>query len=178
MISPYVIQSNNGAPYEDGTFYTQVNFTRTIEQILCIKPMNQNDLVASPTRTLFIDTPPESNFAPFNHVPAAYAINTGNTQTPTQNIPSCSAKPQVKAKSSPVVESKGVQALRAGWMAKKAQVFAGNQHKPDVEDSDTVNHLNWYEATGFTRPYPGEKTVRPASEFNRAAPVQGDGDDD
>jgi hypothetical protein len=42
---------------------------------------------------------------------------------------------------------------------------------------DTVNHLTWYEATGFTRPYPGEKTVRPASAFNNAAPTKADDDD-
>ncbi len=46
-------------------------------------------------------------------------------------------------------------------MAKKAEIFAGKQHTPDSEDPDTVNHLTWYEATGFTRPFPGEKTVRP-----------------
>jgi hypothetical protein len=50
-------------------------------------------------------------------------------------------------------------------------------HKPDSEDPDTVNHFNWYESTGFTRPYPGEKTVRPASEFNKPAPTTTDEDD-
>ena len=75
------------------------------------------------------------------------------------------------------VESPAVKALRVGWMAKKAQVFAGNQHKPDVEDPDTVNHLNWYESTGFKVPYPGETKVRPASDFNRAAPAKADDDD-
>lgn len=69
------------------------------------------------------------------------------------------------------------KALRAGWMAKKAEVFAGKQHTPDSEDSDTVNHLNWYEATGFTRPYPAERTVRPESDFNREAPAKADDDD-
>jgi hypothetical protein len=28
-----------------------------------------------------------------------------------------------------------------------------------------VNHWAWYEATGFKRPYPGEKTVRWPSDF-------------
>ena len=62
-------------------------------------------------------------------------------------------------------------------MEKKAEVFAGKYHKPDSEDPDTVNHLNWYESTGFTRPYPGEKKVRPASDFNNAAPTKVDDDD-
>ena len=43
---------------------------------------------------------------------------------------------------------------------------------------DTVNHLTWYDATGFTRPFPGEKTVRPASDFNnRTAPTKDDDGD-
>ena len=178
VISPYVIQSTGDAPYVDSTFYTQVNLTRTIEQILGIKPMNQNDLVASPMSTLFLDSPPASNFLPWNYVPAAYALNTGNSQTPTQTLPpSCSASRAQSKPQSTVKESPKVQALRAGWMAKKAEIFAGKYQKPDSEDPDTVNHLNWYEATGFTRPYPGEDTVRPASEFNNAAPAR-DGDDD
>ena len=41
-------------------------------------------------------------------------------------------------------------------MKKKAEIFAGKLTRPDSEDPDTVNHLNWYMSTGFTRPYPGE----------------------
>jgi hypothetical protein len=67
--------------------------------------------------------------------------------------------------------------MRAAWLQKKAEIFAGKQHKPDSEDPDTVNHYIWYEATGFTRPYPGEKTVRPPSEFNNSAPTTTDTDD-
>jgi len=178
VISPYAIQSSGGSTYVDSTFYTQVNMTRTIEQILGIAPMNQNDLVASPMSTLFLDNPPASNFNPWTHVAAGVPLTYGVSQTPTQTLPpSCSAsQPQLKAQSA-VKESPKVQALRAGWMAKKTQIFSGNYHRPDVEDSDTVNHLNWYESTSFTRPYPGEDTVRPASDFNRAAPAKVDDDD-
>jgi hypothetical protein len=70
-----------------------------------------------------------------------------------------------------------VTALKAGWMAKKAEVFAGKQHTPDAEDIDTVNHLTWYDVTGFTRPFPGEKSVRSASDFNKPAPTKADDDD-
>ncbi len=178
VISPYVIQSTNGTPYVDSTFYTQVNMTRTIEQILGIAPMNQNDLVASPMSTLFLDHPPADNFQPWTSVAAGVPLTYGVSQTPTQTLPpSCSTpKTQFKAQST-VKESPKVQALRAGWMAKKAEIFAGKYQKPDSEDPDTVNHLNWYESTSFTRPYPGERTVRPASDFDRAAPVKVDDDD-
>jgi YVTN family beta-propeller protein len=180
VISPYVLQVNSdqgSGGVEDSTFYTQVNMTRTIEQILGITPMNQFDLVASPMRTLFINNPPPANFMPWTHVENGLALDTGVTQVPTQNIPTCPPTGKVKAQAI-VHESPAVQALRAGWMSKKAEMYAGKYHKPDSEDVDTANHLTWYEATGFTRPFPGEKTVRPASEFNRAAPVTDDDDDD
>jgi len=179
VVSPYVIQVNSGSGggiVEDSTFYTQVNMTRTIEQILGLKPMNQFDLTASAMRTLFIDNPPPENFEPWTHVANAIALNTGVNQNPTQPIPSCPAGKAAKAQSTPV-ESPAIKALRAGWMKKKSEIFAGKQHVPDSEDIDTVNHLTWYEATGFKRPYPGEKTVRPASDFNNAAPTKADLDD-
>lgn len=157
VISPYVRQDGN----VDSTYYTQVNMTRTIEQILGLKPMNQFDLVASPMKTLFIDEPSADNFKPWSHVPNLIPLDQGVTAAVASNN-----------------ESSAVKALRVGWMRKKAQVFAGKHNKPDSEDPDTVNHLNWYEATGFIRPYPGEVKVRPASDFrNRKAPA-GDKDED
>ncbi len=180
IISPYVSQKVNpdgtGAGVtENSTFYTQVNMTRTIEQILGLTPMNQFDLVASPMRDVFVDNPPKDNFLPWTHVPNVIPLNQNVTQTPTQPIPAVSAAVKAHAKAT---ESPAVKALRAGWMKKKAEIFAGKQHTPDSEDPDTVNHLDWYEATNFMRPYPGEKKVRPASDFNRKAPTTTDDDDD
>jgi YVTN family beta-propeller protein len=157
VISPYVRQGG----VVDSTYYTQVNMTRTIEQILGLKPMNQFDLVASPMKTIFIDTPPADNFKPWSHVPNLIPLDQGVTTTAALKD-----------------ESPAVKALRVGWMKKKTQIFAGKHTRPDSEDPDTVNHLTWYEATGFTRPYPGEAKVRPASDFkNRKAPA-GDTDED
>jgi len=156
IVSPYAVQ--NGPT--DHTYYTQVNMTRTIEQILGLTPMNQFDLVASPMRTDFVKgTPPAANFEPWTHVPNQVPLDDG--------VSSSSADP---------ASSKRVKELRAAWLHKKAQIFAGKLTKPDSEDPDTVNHLNWYLSTGFTRPYPGEKTVRPPSDFNNPAPT-GDVDD-
>ena len=183
VISPYVKQKVNtdgtGAGVtEDGTFYTQVNMTRTIEQILGLKPMNQFDLVASPMTTLFIDNPPAGNFLPWTHVPNQIPLTTGVTQKPTQTAIPATAAAQAALKPQPLPkESRAVKSLRAGWMKKKTQIFAGKQHIPDSEDPSTVNHLDWYEATGFTRPYPGEKKVLPASAFNHAATTKVDDDD-
>jgi YVTN family beta-propeller protein len=157
IVSPYTVQ--NGPT--DNTYYTQVNMTRTMEQILGLPPMNQFDLVASPMRTAFVkDTPPADNFKPWTHVPNQVPLDDG-----------------VSATASNKTSSPAVQALRAAWLQKKAQVFAGKLTKPDSEDPDTVNHFNWYMSTGFVRPYPGESKVRPPSDFNRAAPAKADDDD-
>ncbi len=163
IVSPYVVQ--NGPAIS--TYFTQVNMTRTIEQILGITPMNQFDLTATPMRTVFTDSPPQDNFQPWAYVPAEYPLTSGTTC----NSLASAAKPKTK-------DSPKVAALRAAWLQKKAEIFAGKQSKPDSEDTDTVNHYDWYEATGFTRPYPGEKTVRPPSDFNNPAPIATDKDDD
>jgi YVTN family beta-propeller protein len=181
VISPYVSQKVNpdgtGAGVtEDSVFYTQVNMVRTIEQILGLTPMNQYDLVASPMREIFVDNPPKDNFRPWKYVSNAIPLFQGNTQSPSQTaIPGAST--WVVAQTI-LNESRAVKALRAGWMKKKAQIFAGRYHTPDSEDIDTVNHLIWYEATGFTRPFPGESKVRPASDFNNSAPNTTEVDDD
>jgi len=157
IVSPYAVQ---GGP-TDHTYYTQVNMTRTMEQILGLPPIDQYDLIASPMRTDFVTgTPPADNFKPWTHVPNQIPLDQGVSSTVASTN-----------------DSTAVKALRAGWLQKKAEIFANKLHKPDSEDPDTVNHLNWYESTGFTRPYPGDKAVRPATEFNNPAPA-GDDDDD
>jgi len=156
IVSPYAVQKGP----TDHTYYTQVNMTRTIEQILGLTPMNQFDLVASPMRTAFVKgTPPAANFKLWTHVPNQVPLDEGITAGPADPA-----------------SSKRVKELRAAWLRKKAEIFAGKLNKPDSEDPDTVNHLNWYMSTGFTRPYPGEKAVRPPSDFNNPAPA-GDVDD-
>ena len=167
VISPYVKQDG----FVDHTTYTQVNMTRTIEQILGLTPMNQFDLWASPMKTLFINNPPKENFEPWLHVandiPLCYGVsgymdNNGNV---------CSSEIQ-SAKLSPKA-----RALQVGWMKMKQRMFAGKYHIPDSEDADTVNHLNWYETTNFVKPYPGESKVRPASDFRHRVAPKGDDDD-
>ena len=142
IVSPYAVQHGP----TDHTYYTQVNMTRTIEQILDLPPMNQFDLVASPMRTDFVKRKADANFEPFTHVLNQIPLDQGVTTAKTT--------------------TKGAAgALAKAWSKAKTKIFAGKSTKPDSEDSDTVNHLSWYEATGFKRPYPGETKVRPPTEF-------------
>ncbi len=157
IVSPYVVQSGP----TDHTYYTQVNMTRTIEQILGLPPMNQFDLVASPMRTAFVQgDAPVDNFKPWTHVRNQVPLDDG-----------------VTASAADTTSSPAVKALKKAWLEKKEEIFAGKLTKPDSEDPDTVNHLNWYLSTGFTRPYPGESKVLPPSDFNRPAPTTADLDD-
>ena len=147
VISPYAVQ-NQGANH---TYFSQVNMTRTIEQILGLPPMNQFDLVASPMYNLFTSTP---NAAPWTHLPALVPLNTGVTAT---------------ARLSPIAKA---------WKQARLEIFKGKQHSPDSEDPYTVNHMVWYEATDYKRPYPGETKVRWPSAFaNRIAHPNLDLDD-
>jgi YVTN family beta-propeller protein len=148
IVSPYAVQ---GGP-TDHTYYTQVNMTRTIEQILGLTPMNQFDLVASPMLTDFTNTP---NFTPWNHVPNQVPLNQGVNEASTKATP-----------------------LEKAWEETKKKMFAGKATKPDSEDTDTLSHLDWYEATHFKRAYPGETKLRPPSDFpNRFGAGTGDSDD-
>jgi hypothetical protein len=152
VISPYAVQ--NGPT--DNTYYTQVNMTRTIEQILGLPPMNQFDLVASPMRTDFVKgMPPKDYFKPYTRLPSRIPLNTGVT----------------------TASNEPMNGLEKAWMKTKEEMFAGKLTKPDAEDPDTNNHLIWYEATGFKRPYPGETRVRPPSDFKRRFAGNSDLDD-
>jgi hypothetical protein len=180
VISPFVNQKVNpdgtGAGVtEDSTFYTQVNMTRTIEQILGLKPMNKNDLVASPMRTLFIDNPPAANFLAWSHVANGVPLTYGvKGYVPPANLSSVkTGSPAVKV----APASPAVKALQAAWQQEKAEIFAGKYQKPDSEDPDIVSHYDWYDATGYKVPFPGEKKVRWPSDFNKSAPAKADDDD-
>jgi hypothetical protein len=99
-------------------------------------------------------TPPESNFAPFSAVPETIALNKG--------VPA------------PVAALRSVE---REWRKARKQIFAGKWQKPDSEDTDVVGHMNWYFATNFTKPYPGERKVRRPSDFPNLL-VTHDEDDD
>ncbi len=138
VISPYVVPSNGQA---DHTTYTAASMNRTIEQILGITPMTQFDLVASPMRTVFTDTP--VNSAPFAHVPPTIALDT---------LPG-----QGGAKHGQAAQHASLQLEDAWRQAADALVQQGQFAKADQIDPDWLNHAIWYASTGFTRPYPGEK---------------------
>ena len=144
IVSPYAVQ--NGPA--DHTYYTQVNMTRTIEQILGLAPLNQYDLIASPMLTDFTNTP---DATPWVHVPNRVPLDMG------------------VSKDAPAAATVKPASFVSDWRALKAKMFDGKTDKADSVDPDTLNHYDWYEATRYARPYPGETKVRAASEFSGKA---------
>jgi YVTN family beta-propeller protein len=143
IISPYAVQSNGAG---DHTIYTSASIDRTIEQILGLTPMTELDLVASPMRTAFVNTP--VNIAPFTALPPTIALNT----FPTASADSKSATGK----------------LKAAWNQASNEMFKAKFDKADAVNENFLNHVIWYSTTGFARPYPGEKTVLMPSDLKAA----------
>ncbi len=167
VISPYVAQ--NGPTVK--TYYTQVNMTRAIEQILGLPPMNQFDLVATPMTNVFVTgTPPKANFAPVTHLPNIIPLDQG--VSPACTLPS--AMPMAMA--APMATTAGASTAgpnpsvaEAAWTAWKTATFAGKvASTPDVVDENVLNHYDWYDGHNYKTPYPGEAYVRLPSEFKNA----------
>ena len=53
VISKYSPRAKDGGPYVDSRFYTTVSFVRTMETLLGLPPMNNNDALSSVISTLF-----------------------------------------------------------------------------------------------------------------------------
>jgi YVTN family beta-propeller protein len=143
VISPYAA---HGAVVHD--YYTQVNVVRTIEQILGIPPMNQQDMTAEPMFDAFQDKP---DFTPYNYLP--------------NQIPLTQTNPQ------PAQTTSAVQAAWAQWSAKQ------NWSTADMVNMAQGNRDIWYASNGFTKPYPGDSKVLLPSQVPGAdvAPTNGDG---
>jgi YVTN family beta-propeller protein len=156
VISPYTV-----APQAPGqgkaihTIYTAENINRTIENILGMQPLTQFDLVASPMFDVFQNTP---DLAPYNHVPAVIPLDYG------PDLPQ-------KGKTS-------YTPIQKAWLGATAEVMKNKYDKADAVDPNFLNHIIWYSATGWTRPYPGERKIRMPGPLVKAAKKYHDDDDD
>jgi hypothetical protein len=138
VISPYAKRG-----VIDNTYYTQINVVKTIEQILGIAPMNQEDLAAEPMFGAFTDKP---NMTPDTVLPNRVPLTYGLATSPTTAIRSAKAT--------------GVPAAMAGiyrqWVRwSRHQDFS----TPDQANPAQLNRVDWYSATGWRRPYPGDRKI-------------------
>ncbi|MFF4143812.1 alkaline phosphatase family protein [Streptomyces sp. NPDC001698] len=141
----------------DSHYYSQITMIRTIEQILGIHPMNQKDSAASPMTGAFTQKP---DYTPFTALPNRTSLTDGlktpptcGTDTPAPQNPTAAAVPSATV---PTAQ----RAVAAKWQAwKSQQPFNGPTAKADSANPAQMNHFSWYEAHGWTRPYPGETKI-------------------
>jgi Phosphoesterase family len=141
----------------DSHYYSQITMVRTIEQILGIHPMNQKDSAASPMRAAFNDKPDNT---PFTALPNRTSLTLGlstpppcGNDTPAAQDPKAAAVPSARV---PAAE----QDIAAKWEAWKSQQrFNGPLAQADSANPEQMNHFTWYEAHGWTKPYPGETKI-------------------
>ena len=156
VISPYtVVPQEPGQGKAIHTTYTAENINRTIENILGMQPLTQFDLVASPMFDVFQNTP---NLTPYDHLAAVIPLDQG---------------PDL-----PIGKTVAYSPLQKAWLRATAQVMKGKYDKADSVDPKFLNHVAWYSATGWKRPYPGESKVLMPGPFVKAAKKYHDDDDD
>ena len=143
VISPY---SAGGVQDE---YDSQVNMVRTIEQILGIKPMNQEDGAAEPMYSAFTATP---NFAPFNTLANQIPLTLG-----APGYPSTITSGPLKGTGA--VPSSMRKVYRAWVRWSRRQPFNGIGARADAENPAQLNRLDWYSAHNWTVAYPGDKRI-------------------
>ncbi|MCQ4080012.1 bifunctional YncE family protein/alkaline phosphatase family protein [Streptomyces sp. RB6PN25] len=143
VISPY---AKRGAVVD--TYYTQLNVVRTIEQILGLPPMNQEDMTANPMYDVFSNKP---DFTPYTYLPNQIPLTTTNPQPNGLG---------------------GAAKVWAQWSAQQ------NYKSEDMVNMQQENRDIWYSSNGFTTPFPGDSKVLLPNQVPGAdtAPT-GDGDD-
>jgi YVTN family beta-propeller protein len=156
LISPYTV-----APQAPGvgkvihTTYTAENINRTIEHILGLTPLTQFDLTVAPMSDCFQNTP---NLAPFSHVPANTALNLD----PNGPISGTGKASFATNKTH----------MQRAWMLASDKVMRGKTNKADSVDENFLNHVIWYSATDWKRPYPGESKIEAPAPFVKLAALK------
>ncbi|PFH87015.1 phosphoesterase [Bacillus sp. AFS088145] len=142
VISPWVKKG-----ITDSHYWTVINMVRSIEQILGLPAMNQNDAAAEPMSELFTDKP---DFTPYNFEPNQIPLDTLNGQ-PNSNTAALANTEQV------TLESKELSKKWTEWSNKNKDLFTGKHASPDEVNANMLNHSVWYATKGFDQPYPGDK---------------------
>ena len=143
VASPY---ARRGAVAHD--YYSQLNVTRTIEQVLGLPPMNRMDLAAEPMYNVFTD---KADLTPYDARPNEIALDELNAAPST---------------------------LAAGPEQEWARWSSGQDWSTEDDvNMEQSNRLIWYTSSGFSTPYPGDEEVLTPKEVAKLHP-QSSGPDD
>jgi YVTN family beta-propeller protein len=156
----------------DDRYYSQITMIRTIEQILGIHPLNQMDAAASPMATAFTSKP---NYTPFTAVPNQTSLTLGLSTQPSCGANVVASKfAAIQPTTSVPTSETSVAAQWKTWLSK--QHTTGSNAIPDYADPQQMNHLVWYETSGWTKPYPGESKIYAPDQVPGAYIPSGDTD--
>jgi len=134
-------------------YYSQVNVVRTVEQLLGIPPMNQQDQAATPIYSAFATKP---NFAPYDTIANRVPLTLG-----APGYPSTYAAPAVSRVAVPAAE----RSVYEAWMAwSRHQRFNGRRAVQDYAKPALLNRLDWYSAHGWKVAYPGDLKIYPPDQ--------------
>jgi hypothetical protein len=129
VISPYTKRNVLISQY-----FTQLDFTRTIEQILGLPPMTQLDMAIDPLtmKDVFTETPDSTPYKALKN-----------------NIPIDELNPPISA----------LKGIEKEWaIAMQKEDFS----HPDAANELLLNRVIWYSVKNFKIPYPGdERVLRP-----------------
>jgi hypothetical protein len=161
----------------DDTYYTQLNVVRTVEQMLGIAPMNQEDRAAEPMTSAFTDTP---DLTPYNVVPNQIPLTQGLTAStpPASPVTSAPAASAAGAATTPgpvpafTPESPAALGIPSSersiyeqWVVwSRNGRFNGSNAIQDFANPAQLNRLDWYSAHDWKTPYPGDSTILPPSQ--------------
>jgi hypothetical protein len=149
VVSPY------SATGVDDSYYTQLNMVKTIEQILGIRPMNQEDQAAEPMYGAFTQHP---NNTPYNLQPNIIPLNLGAPGGPTSV--SASAAAERPAARSQVAVPANMRSVYNAWQAWSEQQAAQHHFDgPDRINPELLNRFDWYAAHNWRIAYPGDPKI-------------------
>jgi YVTN family beta-propeller protein len=152
VISPY------SKPGVDNQYYTQLNMVKTIEQVLGIKAMNQEDYAAEPMYAAFQAKPDD---APFklrpNQIPLTlgapgYASTLTSPMTDT-----ATDRADFEPQGVVPADMRGVYAAWVAWT--KRQTALGHYAGQDRINPEQENRLDWYSAHNWSVAYPGDPKI-------------------
>ena len=154
VISPY---SAGGVQNQ---YASQPNMVRTIEQILGIQPMNQEDYAAEPMYSAFTEHP---DFAPYTAEPNQIPLTLGVEGLP-QTLPGSSSSPGAGAGPEYKVPAAMAKVSKSWNEWKNRQRFQGMDGKPDSAKPLLLDRFDWYSAHDWKQAYPGDPMIYRPSE--------------
>jgi YVTN family beta-propeller protein len=166
VISPY---SAGGV---DDSYYTQLNMVRTIEQILGIRPMNQEDEAAEPMYGAFTQHP---NYAPYTVLANQIPLNLGAPGGPT-TLGGSATRPAVRPQGAVPANMRSVYKAWQAWS--RQQVAEHHFDGPDRVNPQLMNRFDWYSAHDWRVAYPGDPKIYEPNQVpgrNLPAAYLGDG---